>query len=45
MVAATQQPDSATEPAVLSWRLLPAVLLAASGLSLFGLHWRPGGYP
>jgi len=44
MVAATQQPDSRTEPSALSWRLVPAVLLAASGLSLFGLHWRPGGY-
>ncbi|GHD51986.1 CPBP family intramembrane metalloprotease [Mycetocola manganoxydans] len=27
-----------------SWNLLPGVLLAASGLLLFGLHWRPGGY-
>jgi len=44
VVAATQQPDSGTEKSALSWRLVPAVLLAASGLSLFGLHWRPGGY-
>ena len=44
MVAATQRAGSGTEPSVLSWRLVPAVLLAASGLSLFGLHWRPGGY-
>lgn len=36
-----------TEPdtrRVASWNLLPGVLLAASGLLLFGLHWRPGGY-
>jgi len=44
VVAATQQPDSGTEKSALSWRLVPALLLAASGLSLFGLHWRPGGY-
>ena len=36
-------PDVAAPPA-LSWRLVPAILIAASGLSLFGLHWRPGGY-
>ena len=36
-------PDVGAPPA-LSWRLVPAVLIAASGLSLFGLHWRPGGY-
>lgn len=44
MVAATQRSDSGTQPSALSWRLVPAVLLAASGLTLFGLHWRPGGY-
>ena len=27
-----------------TWNLLPGTLLAASGLLLFGLHWRPGGY-
>ena len=36
-------PDVAAPPA-LSWRLVPGVLTAASGLALFGLHWRPGGY-
>jgi membrane protease YdiL (CAAX protease family) len=45
MVAGTQpKSGSATEPSALSWKLVPAVLLAAAGLSLFGLHWRPGGY-
>ncbi len=45
MVAGTQaQSEETTERPALSWRLVPAVLLAASGLSLFGLHWRPGGY-
>ena len=27
-----------------SWNLLPGVLLALSGVLLFGIHWRPGGY-
>ncbi len=45
MAAGTEvQSDDVTGRSVLSWRLVPAVLLAASGLSLFGLHWRPGGY-
>lgn len=29
---------------VLSPKLIPGVLLAASGVLLFGVHWRPGGY-
>ena len=33
-----------SERAAVSWRLLPALILAASGLLLFGVHWRPGGY-
>jgi hypothetical protein len=37
-----------TAPAVgragVTWNLVPALLLAASGLLLFGFHWRPGGY-
>lgn len=45
MVAGTQvRSGETTERSTLSWRLVPALLLAASGLSLFGLHWRPGGY-
>ena len=32
------------EPATASRKLVPALLLAASGLLLFGFHWRPGGY-
>lgn len=45
MVAGTEvQSGETTERPTLSWRLVPALLLAASGLSLFGLHWRPGGY-
>lgn len=34
----------AERTAVVDRRLLPCVLLAASGLLLFGVHWRPGGY-
>ncbi|GAB3616489.1 hypothetical protein GCM10027416_10460 [Okibacterium endophyticum] len=34
----------AVRPTALSWNLLPAILLAASAVALFGLHWRPGGY-
>ena len=30
--------------AALSWNLIPGILLAASGVALFGLHWRPWGY-
>lgn len=41
----TKLPESApTTHRALSWNLLPGVLIAASGLLLFGLHWRPGGY-
>jgi hypothetical protein len=39
------RPDAATaEHTAASWKLVPGVLLAASGVLLFGLHWRPGGY-
>ncbi len=40
----TDAAEDVAAPATLSWRLVPGVLLAASGLALFGLHWRPGGY-
>jgi hypothetical protein len=44
-VATRPEPAAPTaERAVASWSLLPAILLAASGLLLFGVHWRPGGY-
>ena len=32
------------ERTAVSAKLLPGVLLALSGVLLFGLHWRPGGY-
>lgn len=37
-------PEVTAPPAAVSWRLVPGVLTAASGLALFGLHWRPWGY-
>ena len=35
---------TAERTAAVDRRLLPCVVLAASGLLLFGVHWRPGGY-
>ena len=32
------------ERAAVGWKLLPGALLASSGLLLFGIHWRPGGF-
>jgi hypothetical protein len=44
-VATRPEPAAPTaERAAVTWRLLPGLLLAASGLLLFGVHWRPGGY-
>lgn len=41
---ALAQVQPTTERASVSWNLLPGVLLAVSGVLLFGIHWRPGGY-
>lgn len=35
---------STAAPGTVGWKLFPGVLLALSGLLLFGVHWRPGGY-
>jgi hypothetical protein len=35
---------SRPDRAVATWSLLPGLLLATSGVLLFGVHWRPGGY-
>lgn len=44
-VSAVQEQVSPTaERVAVSWKLLPGVLLAVSGVLLFGIHWRPGGY-
>jgi hypothetical protein len=44
-VATRPEPSALTpDRALASWNLVPALLLAGSGLLLFGLHWRPGGY-
>ena len=44
-MATRPEPAAPTaERAAARWRLLPALLLAASGLLLFGVHWRPGAY-
>ena len=42
-VVQEQAAPTAERPAV-SWNLVPGVLLALSGVLLFGIHWRPGGY-
>ena len=39
-----EQVAATAERAAVSWSLLPGVLLALSGVLLFGIHWRPGGY-
>ena len=39
-----QQAVPTAERAVVGWSLLPGFLLALSGLMLFGIHLRPGGY-
>jgi hypothetical protein len=39
-----EQAAPIAERAAVSWNLLPGVLLALSGVLLFGMHWRPGGY-
>ncbi len=44
MATDTDAGTDVAAPSALSWRLVPGVLTAASGLALFGLHWRPGGY-
>jgi len=43
-VTRQEQVALTTARAAVSWNLLPGALLALSGLMLFGLHWRPGGY-
>ena len=39
-----EQMTSMAERTAATWDLLPGLLLASSGVLLFGVHWRPGGY-
>ena len=39
-----QRVSPTAERVTVSWKILPGVLLAVSGVLLFGIHWRPGGY-
>jgi hypothetical protein len=39
-----EQVAASTERSALGWKVVPGLLLAASAVLLFGVHWRPGGY-